>query len=87
MTEIKPIYFFVLFAGNFAIDPNNGDLTTTRRIVASPQHQLVDNVTVFASDGGGLKSKLSFQITIVDINDHEPRFSQPEHSIVGIPEV
>ena len=48
---------------------------------------MVHNLTVTATDGGGVESQLDLQITLIDINDHVPQFNQSENSVVTIEEV
>jgi len=78
---------WIFFAGLFAIDPFTGDLITSRTIVASPRHPTTVDLTVLATDGGGLHANVSIEVQIVDVNDHKPRFSQPDFEVIRLTEV
>nr|CAB3229294.1 cadherin-23-like [Phallusia mammillata] len=73
-------------ADYFAIDPFTGDVTVARQIVVSQRHPTVINVTVTATDGGGLESNVTLQTNIVDVNDHAPTFQQPKVNVIRIQE-
>ena len=69
--------------GQFFIEPFTGSVK-----IASPldRETIVEyELTITASDGGGRAANATLYVTVVDVNDFKPRFSQEEY-IVSIPE-
>ncbi|KAM4697236.1 protocadherin-16 [Discoglossus pictus] len=73
-------------SGAFEIDPENGTLFTTQRMVLDPKRPLMD-VVVEAYDHGSpsLASLTTVQILVMDVNDHAPTFPQSQYT-ASIPE-
>ena len=71
----------------FTVDRVRGDVTISRQILVSPRTPVVGNITIFATDGGGLESNVTLQVEIVDVNNHAPEFTAPKFNFIPILEV
>lgn len=56
----------------FEVDPDSGTVTVRDSELLDREKQGVYNVTLQATDGGGLSSSTTLQIYLLDINDNTP---------------
>lgn len=56
----------------FEVDPDSGTVTVRDSELLDWEKQAVYNVTLQATDGGGLSSSTTLQIFLLDINDNTP---------------
>ena len=85
--QLADVNFHFIVAGFFAIDPFTGDVTVSHSVVISVCQPVACNLTAIARDGGGKTSQLKLQVKIDDVNNHAPKFVEPEKNVVRIAEV
>ncbi|CAK8672419.1 unnamed protein product [Clavelina lepadiformis] len=78
------VYSMTSFIDCFTVDRVRGDVTISRQILVSPRTPVVGNITIFATDGGGLESNVTLQVEIVDVNNHAPEFTAPKFNFIPI---
>ena len=71
----------IFSAGPFAIDKDTGMITTTARLDREGQSSY--NILVLATDHGDppLSTMASYTVRVLDVNDHDPVFSQAEYTV------
>ena len=63
---------------DFAIGNISGEISVSRPLDYEARSEY--HLTVVATDGGGRKGNTSLAITVIDINDNPPEFSQTNYS-------
>ena len=63
-----------LDSDKFSIDSTNGSIFTAQ--VLDREHQASHIISISAIDGGGRQSAISVTISVLDVNDNAPVFSQ-----------
>ncbi|XP_022692572.1 protocadherin Fat 4-like isoform X3 [Varroa jacobsoni] len=63
-------------SGNIRIDRQSGELF----VVGSLKPESVYNLNITASDGKGLANVIQVNITVLDVNDHQPTFVKSEYN-------
>ncbi|OQR76891.1 protocadherin Fat 4-like [Tropilaelaps mercedesae] len=63
-------------SGNIRIDRQSGELF----VVGSLKPESVYNLNITASDGKGLANVIQVNITVLDVNDHQPMFVKSEYN-------
>ncbi|KAA0702143.1 Protocadherin Fat 4 FAT tumor suppressor -like protein 4 [Triplophysa tibetana] len=73
------VKYFLLagnFEGTFKIDLNHGTLTTTKRLDREKISHYSLTVKAVDKDKSSLSATATIVVTVLDMNDHAPRFSQ-----------
>jgi protocadherin Fat 4 len=65
-------------AGHFAMEKTKGYISVAKLLDYETKSSY--DLTVVATDGGGRKSSTSVNITVIDINDNPPEFTQTSYS-------
>ncbi|XP_057207887.1 protocadherin Fat 4 isoform X2 [Triplophysa rosa] len=74
--EVKYFLLAGNFEGTFKIDLNHGTLTTTKRLDREKISHYSLTVKAVDKDKNSLSATATIVVTVLDVNDHAPRFSQ-----------
>jgi len=60
------------------VDQNTGELFVVGQLQPASSY----NITVSATDSGGLSALTQVNVSVIDVNDHRPQFERPSYSFV-----